>query len=228
MISSSLSSTHPVIQDATKDASIANVANPLNDDSEMENVNATTVHIMQNELKRVQKYVQMQQVNTESSTAEQYEFSENFTTEMTKYGKMKKKKRAKKSPYAKPKEYKNGMSNFLAFTSHFLPYFEGGTNKSFRNLLWDINKGIINTWFEKNGLGKTVAKELGREKYTEQLTHAAPQFKTDYPNIVATLNLFDASLNNDEQRNKILQNQKTETDTSSSCVGATNASMPTD
>lgn len=239
MISNTLASSPPIIQDVpdiekttSSIAITSNKSTPSNppdistDNTEMENVSTTTVHIMQNELTRLQKYVQM--LNTNPNLT-QYEFSQTFTAEMGKYGKMKKKKKKKrvaKLPYDKPKEYKNGMTNFVAFTSHFLPYFEGGTNKPFRNLLWDIYKGIINTWFENNGLGKTVAKELGREKYTKQLKSAAPQFKTDFPDIVAKLDLFDASLSNDEHRVKILTNQKADVDASSSCVGAVNASMP--
>lgn len=241
MISNTLTTSPPVIHDvqqnvhdidthSSHNANTPNICNlpnepvVLTDDTEIENVTTTTVHIMQSELERVQKYVQMQHAT--ANTTEQYEFSETFTAEMGKYGKMKKKKRAKKSPYDKPKEYKNGMTNFVAFTSHFLPYFEGGTNKPFRNLLWDIYKGIINTWFENCGLGKIVAKELGREKYTEKLKSVAPKFKTEFPDIVAKLDLFDATLSNDEHRVKILTNQKADADSSAPCVGAVNASMP--
>ena len=197
-------------------------------------VNATTVQIMKDELKRVEEYVSQQGQQGLQGLQKQtdFEFTEAFTNEVTKYGKYgKAKKKGKKKPYDKaPKEYKNGMSNFVAFTSHFLPYFEGTTNKHFRNLLWDVYKGVVNTWFEHHALSKEKAKELGREKYIEQLRKAAPEFGKDFPNIVAKLTLFDASLSSDEHRVKVLQEQVKEKTSGggvkSSCIGAMNASPP--
>ena len=177
---------------------------------------------MKEELKRVEEYVSIQKKAT-TVQLPTFEFTEAFTNEVTKYGKAKKKK-GKKKPYDKtPKEYKHGMSNFVAFTSHFLPHFEGTTNKAFRNLLWDIYKGVINTWFEHHALSKEKAKALGREKYIEHLRVIAPEFAKDFPNIVGKLSLFDASLTSDEHRVKVLQEQMKE---QPSCVGAMNASLP--
>ena len=204
-------------------------------------VNATTVQIMKDELKRVEEYVSQQSLHGLQSQPSlhglqsqqkltDFEFTEAFTNEVTKYGKAKKTKKGKKKPYDKaPKEYKNGMSNFVAFTSHFLPYYEGTTNKLFRNLLWDVYKGVVNTWFAHHALSKEKAKELGREKYIEQLRKVAPEFGKDFPNIVAKLTLFDASLSSDEHRVKVLleqEKEKTSCGVKSACIGAMNASPP--
>ena len=200
----------------------------LTDDfiSSTEAVSAVTIEIMKNELKRVEEYVNIQDNNTVIELPK-FEFSEAFTTEVRKYGKTQKKqqKSAKKTPY----EYKKGMSNFVAFTSHFLPYFEGTTSKQFRNILWDVYKGAINTWFDNNSLSKEKAKELGREKYIAHLRSVAPEFKSAFPNVVSKLLLFDASLSSDEHRFRVLQqhSQEQAQAPTTHCIGALNASIPT-
>lgn len=212
-----------------KAVSIGASAQPADDNTcPPEAVSAVTIEIMKNELKRVEEYVNIQD-NTTVIELPKFEFTEAFTTEVSKYDKTKKKKKkTKKTPYDKPKEYKNGMSNFVAFTGHFLPYFEGTTSKQFRNILWDVYKGAINTWFDNHSLSKEKAKELGREKYIAHLRSVAPEFKTAFPNVVSKLQLFDASLTSDEHRSKVLQQHSHEqAQAHTPCIGAMNASAPT-
>lgn len=183
-----------------------------------------TVNIVKLELDRMQEYVHLK---SQSSTIEipQFEFSNTFTSEVNKYTKVKKgKKTKKKTPYDKPAGYTNGMSNYVAFTSHFLPYCEGTTNKPFRNMLWDIYKGIANTWFEKNDVSKDKSKELGKEQYIAHLHKIAPRFKEQFPNIVGKLALFDPTLDIDQQRVKVMEKHLGEKEVVSACVGAANAS----
>jgi hypothetical protein len=211
-----------------KTVSIGASAQPADDNTgPPEAVSAVTIEIMKNELKRVEEYVNIQD-NATVIELPKFEFTEAFTTEVSKYDKTKKKKKTKKTPYDKPKEYKNGMSNFVAFTSHFLPYFEGTTSKPFRNILWDVYKGAINTWFDNHSLSKEKAKELGRKKYIAHLRSVAPEFKSAFPNVVSKLQLFDASLTGDEHRSKVLQQHSHEQAHSHTpCIGAMNASAPT-
>ena len=187
---------------------VVSVTAPISSPAAPNKISTMTVQIMKEELERVTEYVSLQEQATTVHLPD-FEFTEAFTEEVKKYGKMRSKK-SKKKPYDKTKEYKHGMSNFVAFTSHFLPFFEGTTNKSFRNLLWEMYKGVVNTWFENHSLSKEKAKELGRQKYIEELRARAPDFATDFPNIVAKLTLFDSSLTSDQHRVKVLEAQMAE------------------
>lgn len=184
-----------------------------------------TVNIVQKELYRMQEYVDSQ---SQSTTVEvpQFKFSNTFIDEVQKYSKVKKgKKLKKKGPYDKSAGYVKGMSNYIAFTSHVLPYCEGTTNKAFRNMLWDIYKGVVNTWFDKNEVSKDKSKELGKEHYVGHLLKIAPKFQEEFPNIVSKLTLYDPTLNGDQQRVKVIEKHLNEKEVVSACVGAANASF---
>jgi hypothetical protein len=208
----------PIIKENTQES-------PKTENEQVSNhICQDTVNIVKKELDRMQEYVNLQ---SQSTTIEipQFKFSNTFINEVQKYSKVKKGKKLKtKSPYDKPAGYTKGMNNYVAFTSHLLPYCEGTTNKSFRNILWDIYKGVVNTWFEKNEVSKDKSKELGKEQYVCHLLKIAPKFKEDFPNILSKLTLFDPTLDSDQQRVKVIEKHVSEKEMVSACVGAANAS----